>query len=46
MTDQLGRFGMAIAVIALIATGLYQFSGSVSVVETTRSQSIVFHTQY
>ena len=45
MADQLGRFGMAIAVIALIATGLYQFSGHVSIVET-RSQGIVFHSQY
>ena len=45
MADQLGRFGMAIAVIALIETGLYQFSGSISVVET-RAQGIVFHSQY
>ena len=42
MADQLGRFGIAIAVIALIATGLYQFSGSVSVVETS-NRVIVFH---
>ena len=41
IADQLGRFGMAIAVIALIATGLYQFSGSISVVET-RAQASSF----
>ena len=29
MADQLGRIGMAVTLIALIATGLYQFSGSV-----------------
>ena len=45
MADQLGRIGMAVTLIALIATGLYQFSGSVSVVET-RTQGIVFHSQY
>ena len=45
MADQLGRFGMAIAVIARVATGLYQFSGRVSVVET-RTTAIVFHSQY
>jgi hypothetical protein len=33
MADRLGRFGMAVTVIALIATGLYQFSGRVSIVE-------------
>lgn len=31
MADQLGRFGMAIALIGLIAAGLYQFSGRVYV---------------
>ncbi len=41
MADQLGRFGMAIAVIALIASGLYQFSGSVSV--TTGARGIIVH---
>jgi hypothetical protein len=41
MADQLGRFGMAIAVIALIASGLYQFSGSVSV--ATSPQGVAFH---
>jgi type IV secretory pathway VirB2 component (pilin) len=45
MTDQLGRFGMAIAVIALIATGLYQFSGSISVVETG-TRVVVIHSPY
>jgi type IV secretory pathway VirB2 component (pilin) len=45
MTDQLGRFGMAIAVISLIATGLYQFSGSVSVVETG-TRVVVIHSPY
>lgn len=29
MADQLGRFGMALALIGLIATGLYQFSGRI-----------------
>ena len=30
MADQLGRIRMAVTLIALIATGLYQFSVSVS----------------
>jgi len=44
MVHQLGRFGMAVAVIALIASGLYQFGGSVSVV--TSSQGLYVHPQY
>ena len=40
MVDQLVRFGMAITVITLIATGLYQFSGHVEVVEPTTTGSI------
>ncbi len=43
MTDQLGRFGMAIAVIALIASGLYQLGGSVSI--ATSPQGVAFHPQ-
>ncbi len=43
MADQLGRFGMAIAVIVLIASGLYQFSGSVSV--DTGARGVTFHSQ-
>jgi hypothetical protein len=42
MADQLGRFGMAIAVIALIASGLYQFGGYASV-EQPGARVVVFH---
>ncbi len=43
MAHQLGRFSMAIAVIALVATGLYQFSGAVSV--DTGAHGVFFHSQ-
>jgi hypothetical protein len=43
MADQLGRFGIAIAVVTLIATGLYQFSG-LNVVESS-SSGIVLHSR-
>jgi len=42
MADQLARFGMAITLITLIATSLYQFSGRVSVVEPG-TPGIVYH---
>ena len=44
MVDQVGRFAMTIAVIALIASGLYQFGGSVSVV--TGAQGVYVNPQY
>jgi hypothetical protein len=42
MADQLGRFGMAVTLIALIATCLYQFSGSVSLVEPGTVRSVFY----
>ena len=42
MADQLGRIGMAVTLIALIATGLYQFSGSVSFVEPGTVHSVFY----
>jgi hypothetical protein len=42
MADQLGRFGMAVTLIALIATGLYQFSGSVSLVGPGTVRSVFY----
>jgi hypothetical protein len=36
-TDQCVRLGMAIAIIALISLGLYQFSGRASAVEPSYS---------
>jgi hypothetical protein len=42
MADQLGRFGMALAVIALAATCLYQFSGFASYV-SPGTPGVVFH---
>jgi hypothetical protein len=42
MVGQLGRFGMAIAVVALCATCLYQFSGFASYV-VPGTPGVVFH---
>ena len=42
MVDQLGRIGMAVTLIALIATGLYQFSGSVNGVEPGSVHSVFY----
>ena len=36
LAHQVGRFGLAISVIALIATGLFQFSGRSSVMEPSK----------
>jgi hypothetical protein len=40
--DQLGRFGMALAIVALCATCLYQFSGFASYAEPG-TPGIIFH---
>ena len=37
MADQLARFGMAIAVVTLIVSGLYQFTGRAVEPEITGS---------
>jgi hypothetical protein len=42
MADQLGRIGMAVTLITLIATGLYQFSGSVSFVEPGTVHNVLY----
>jgi len=42
MAEQLGRFGMALAVIALCAGCLYQFSGFASFV-APGTPGVVFH---
>jgi hypothetical protein len=42
LADQLGRFGMAIAVIALCAGCLYQFSGFASYTAPGKP-GVVFH---
>jgi hypothetical protein len=44
MADQLGRFSIAMAVIALFATGLYQFSGFASY-KAPGTPGIVFHSR-
>ena len=44
MADQLGRFSVAVAVIALFATGLYQFSGFANY-KAPGTPGVVFHSR-